>query len=165
MQTAFTIDFQDRDDLKGWSVINDGVMGGRSKGEAFFSTEGVVFEGEVSLENNGGFASFRGPYASYDLSAYDSVRITYRSEGIRLAFQLDHHRRFYLPNHKMVLPNTNGWETIQFSLRDMQEYRMGRKTGGQMDSEVLSGILRMGFITYDKRAGNFTIELREVRFY
>ena len=44
-----------------WRVTNDTVMGGVSKGELSW-TEGVlVFTGELSLANNGGFASIRSP--------------------------------------------------------------------------------------------------------
>ena len=39
-----------------WQVIDDGVMGGRSKGNFAINEEGnAVFEGTVSLDNNGGF--------------------------------------------------------------------------------------------------------------
>lgn len=43
-----------------WQAINDGVMGGVSVSRLRFDSTGyAVFEGVVSLENNGGFASVR----------------------------------------------------------------------------------------------------------
>ena len=42
-----------------WQSINDGVMGGVSSGTMTVSPNGLVLEGELSLENNGGFASVR----------------------------------------------------------------------------------------------------------
>lgn len=43
-----------------WQAINDGVMGGVSVSRLRFDSAGyAVFEGEVSLENKGGFASVR----------------------------------------------------------------------------------------------------------
>ncbi len=40
-------------------VINDDVMGGRSRSNLMPTATGPLFEGEVSLSNGGGFASFR----------------------------------------------------------------------------------------------------------
>jgi hypothetical protein len=52
-------DFGANTNAPGWQVVNDGVMGGLSA-SAFCVTNGVaVFRGEVSLVNNGGFASMR----------------------------------------------------------------------------------------------------------
>jgi hypothetical protein len=42
-------------------VINDDVMGGRSRSKLLPTATGLLFEGEVSLSNGGGFASFRAP--------------------------------------------------------------------------------------------------------
>jgi NADH dehydrogenase [ubiquinone] 1 alpha subcomplex assembly factor 1 len=42
-------------------VINDAVMGGQSQSKVLPTSSGLLFEGEVSLENGGGFASFRAP--------------------------------------------------------------------------------------------------------
>jgi hypothetical protein len=61
----------DREEVKaaGWRVVDDGVMGGRSKGNLQISDEGVLtFEGTLSLENNGGFSSLRTDSLKKDLS-------------------------------------------------------------------------------------------------
>ena len=42
-------------------VINDDVMGGQSRSRLLRTATGLVFEGDVSLANGGGFASFRTP--------------------------------------------------------------------------------------------------------
>jgi monofunctional biosynthetic peptidoglycan transglycosylase len=44
----------------GWVVVNDDVMGGISTSRFLTSKDGpAVFKGNLSLENNGGFASVR----------------------------------------------------------------------------------------------------------
>ena len=54
------VDFGDKQNSSGWSVVNDGVMGGRSVGKARLTDEGVmIFSGTLSLKNNGGFSSIR----------------------------------------------------------------------------------------------------------
>ena len=44
-----------------WTTVNDPVMGGLSTSTVTFGDGGLVFSGTISLENNGGFASARGP--------------------------------------------------------------------------------------------------------
>lgn len=45
-----------------WVTVNDPVMGGRSTSTVTFGDGGLMFSGTISLENNGGFASTRGPF-------------------------------------------------------------------------------------------------------
>ena len=40
-----------------WQVVNDTVMGGFSRSDFFCDQRELQFEGQLSLENNGGFAS------------------------------------------------------------------------------------------------------------
>lgn len=54
--------FPTADDLSGWSVVNDTVMGGVSTGQLAWQDGTMVFTGELSLDNNGGFASVRSPF-------------------------------------------------------------------------------------------------------
>ncbi|MFM1752922.1 MAG: hypothetical protein RL119_1884 [Actinomycetota bacterium] len=47
--------------MAGWSVVNDTVMGGVSSGQLAIEDGLMIFSGELSLDNNGGFASVRSP--------------------------------------------------------------------------------------------------------
>ncbi|MFI5506250.1 CIA30 family protein [Mycobacterium sp. NPDC051804] len=51
----------DPSEVAGWTTVNDPVMGGKSTARIDFGNGGLVFSGNISLENNGGFASARGP--------------------------------------------------------------------------------------------------------
>jgi len=47
-------------DIKNWTTIDDTVMGGKSSSRVKLDKDGNgVFEGHVSLKNNGGFSSAR----------------------------------------------------------------------------------------------------------
>ena len=47
-------------DLSDWYVVDDGVMGGLSRGEITINDSGnCLFKGYVTTENNGGFSSIR----------------------------------------------------------------------------------------------------------
>ena len=57
----------DADDTGQWFIVNDGVMGGLSQGGPSLSGSGtLLFSGEISLENNGGFSSIRTRPANLD---------------------------------------------------------------------------------------------------
>ena len=51
-------------DAAAWRIANDVVMGGVSNSRVSRIDDGLRFAGEVRLENNGGFASMRRPYAA-----------------------------------------------------------------------------------------------------
>ena len=157
------IDFKDNS-LRNWYVVNDGVMGGLSKGYISETETGVRFQGVVSLENNGGFSSFRGPTQRYDLSDYNEVTIRYRSTGVKVAFQLSVDQRFYYPNFKIKLPNSEEWSTKTFALDEVRQYRLGYPTGGYLSQASKGDIIRLGFITDEKRAGDFEFEVDYVVF-
>ena len=60
-QPAVLVDFGDPAAVAAWTTVNDPVMGGRSTSAVTFGDGGLVFSGNISLDNNGGFASARGP--------------------------------------------------------------------------------------------------------
>jgi hypothetical protein len=55
------VGFDDAAVVATWTTINDPVMGGLSTSTVTPGDGGLVFSGTISLENNGGFASARGP--------------------------------------------------------------------------------------------------------
>ena len=55
------VTFTDAASVEGWSNIDDTVMGGVSASTTSWESGRLVFAGDLSLENNGGFASVRGP--------------------------------------------------------------------------------------------------------
>ncbi|MCV7371751.1 CIA30 family protein [Mycolicibacterium arabiense] len=55
------VDLHDAGEVAAWTTVNDPVMGGMSTSRVTFGDGGLEFSGNVSLENNGGFASARSP--------------------------------------------------------------------------------------------------------
>ncbi len=53
------VDLDDVGEVAGWTTVNDPVMGGMSNSRITYGDGGLVFSGNISLENNGGFASAR----------------------------------------------------------------------------------------------------------
>ncbi|MGI9473561.1 MAG: CIA30 family protein, partial [Rubripirellula sp.] len=58
VKTLFNL--KDSNAASQWQIVNDGVMGGRSSSRVDRAGEGLLrFSGNLSLANNGGFASMR----------------------------------------------------------------------------------------------------------
>lgn len=55
------VNLDDPGEVATWSTVNDPVMGGASTSKVTSGNGGLVFSGNISLKNNGGFASARSP--------------------------------------------------------------------------------------------------------
>lgn len=159
------VDFGRYKDGERWNIINDGVMGGLSEGETWTTGDGVTFKGTVSLQNNGGFSSYKGPFNKMDLSKYKKVIVKYRSKGYTMAMTLEMDRRWFLPYYKRDLPATDWkWVKEEIAFSEFVKYSVGRKRPGAPTIEELKKMLRLGFITNEKRAGDFKIEIDYIEF-
>jgi len=80
-------DFESQDDPLRWIAVNDGVMGGRSKGG--FATESgtLVFSGALNT-NGGGFASIRTKPRDLGLGGAAGVRLRVRGDGRTYTFRV-----------------------------------------------------------------------------
>lgn len=75
------VNFDNGPDEPHWVSVNDGVMGGRSSGCSVVDGGQLHFSGELSLENNGGFASVRSEGRDFDLSDVNAVVLRLRGDG------------------------------------------------------------------------------------
>lgn len=64
-----------------WVAVNDGVMGGRSRGGPALADGQLQFRGELSLANNGGFSSVRTLGVEYDFGGASAVVLRVRGDG------------------------------------------------------------------------------------
>ncbi|MCZ4410122.1 CIA30 family protein [Cryomorphaceae bacterium 1068] len=151
-------------DTNDWNVVNDGVMGGLSKGKLTYTESSVIFEGELSLANNGGFASFQGRRGEYDLSSFKTITIKHRGYGGTFGFRLKTSEPFYMPYYKVEFTPTEEWQESSFDLSEMPEWRLADKTGDKISKDDLSEIIRMGIIKSDKKEIPFQLEVDFIRF-
>ena len=80
MNSHIIFDFNQKAIIKDWVIVDDGVMGGKSAGSFSLNEQGHgVFEGSVSLENNGGFSSLR--YSSERILVQDFTTIALKIKG------------------------------------------------------------------------------------
>ena len=148
-----------------WNVMNDGVMGGLSEGVASLNENSLLLKGNISLANNGGFSSIRSPWGKKDLGAYDEVSIRYRSSGQVVAMSFEIYRRWWRPYYLLDLqPTDDEWKTVTLPLSSAKEISVVAPTGKSLTPEKLSKILRIGFMTHEKKASPFEFEVDYVRF-
>lgn len=149
-------------DLAPWRVINDGVMGGVSSGRLVFDKDRLVFSGELSLDNNGGFASVR-RLVDQDLSGADAVTIKVRGDGRRYQFRIRMNERFDGVAWVSEFDTTASWQTVTLELSSFDPQFRGRRVS---DAPNLVGadIRQIGFLLADKDEGPFRLEVKSIEF-
>lgn len=150
-----------------WEVVNDGVMGGVSSGRLRSSEAGgVVFEGDLSLDNNGGFASFRSAPADLGLSGAAGLRVAVQGDGRTWQFTLRRADvRMRAGSYRAEIPTTAGEVvTLDLAWSDFTATSFGRPVPDAPPIEQgLDQVVSMGLLLADGQPGAFTVALRSVR--
>ena len=157
------VTFTKADALESWTSVNDGVMGGVSKG-GFKRTdqETLLFSGELSLENNGGFTSVRTQPGKFNLSGMSSIVVTSRGDGRTYWVDLRVTGQMGGSSYRAYLPTTAGeWRETRIPLADFKPQAFGRELPFKAidPAEVAS----LGFTLADKKAGPFSLEIKSVK--
>jgi monofunctional biosynthetic peptidoglycan transglycosylase len=157
------IQFTEPGDVR-WSIVNDGVMGGRSHSDIALADEGVaLFSGTVSLENNGGFASVRARFPSLDLSEFAGVMIRVRGDGRRYQLRLQTDGSFDNLAYRAEFDTRDGeWMEIFLPFDVFEPTFRGYVPRGAPSLDVRR-IGQMGLLIGDKRAGPFSLEIAWVK--
>ena len=149
-------------DAAEWQIVNDGVMGGRSSSQASIvklkTGEDVMrFTGNLSLENNGGFASVRSrPGGSLGLDPGETIVLRVKGDGRKYTFNL------YTPDRRTAFSyqldfttNAGQWTEVKLPVDEFVAHSFGRRmpdmrlTPGQVQS--------IGILLGDKKPGPFEI--------
>jgi NADH dehydrogenase [ubiquinone] 1 alpha subcomplex assembly factor 1 len=121
--------FSKSDSLESWTSVNDGVMGGISKGGFKLTDEGtMLFSGILSLENNGGFASVRTKSSDIDLSGMSAIVVKARGDGRTYWVDLRVKGQMGASSYRAYLPTTAGeWRETRILLTDFKPQAFGRE--------------------------------------
>ena len=152
------MDFSDPNVARRLWVVNDGVMGGVSQSRFRQEAEGVVFEGEVSLRNNGGFASLRGPVAWADGTSALELAVHGDGKRYRLLLRMDSApgAASYQCEFDALGPQTH-----RFTAADFQATFRGRLVSAA--PLVFARVVEFGVLIADKQEGPFALQLRHIR--
>lgn len=151
-------DFVETNSVDGWSVQNDTVMGGVSQSGVEWFDGTLVFSGRVSLDNNGGFASLRGPLMDSLPPDADAVLLTAAGDGQTYVMQLvtgtdSYIRRFVAEvGEAEILMPFDEFEATSFMLEPVT-------ARGPLVSE---DIRQFAIYILDKQEGEFELRLRSI---
>ena len=146
-----------------WSSINDGVMGGVSVGQIVKIAEGLRFEGRLSLENNGGFASVRRP-VNEDLANAAGVQLQVRGDGRIYQFRIRQEGGFDGIAWSAEFSTIDDWQTVNLPFEMFVPVFRGRPVPDA--GPVLPGTIKqIGFMLADRTPGSFALEIRLLGFY
>jgi hypothetical protein len=155
--------------VSGWAAIDDRVMGGVSRSRLRFEAAGyAVFDGAVSLERGGGFASVRsapgdyGRAAGADFAPDGDVLIEARGDGTQFKLCLYTDDGFdSLSCQASWTPAAGVWSTARLPLSDFRASFRGRQVPGTPPLQAAT-IRQLGLMVAAKQAGAFKLDLRGV---
>lgn len=156
-------DFTDPTAALAWRAIDDRVMGGCSRSTLRHDPAGhAVFEGTVSLERNGGFASVRS--SPGDRGHPDAVAclIELRGDPKRFKLALLTDDGFDSPQYQAGFePQGSGWQTLRLPLADFRASFRGRDVPGAPPLDP-GRIRQVGLLIAARQHGPFMLHVRRI---
>lgn len=156
------VDFGDAEEVASWGPVNDSVMGGRSTSRIWRTEDGVgLFVGNLSLENNGGFASVRSGSIAGRLDGAERIVVRFRGDGntykLRLRSAAGGSTSYQAPFETVA----GEWSERVFAASDFTPVWRGRLVPSAPALE-LADVTDMGIMISDKQTGAFRLELSAI---
>ena len=148
--------------ITNWYIVNDDVMGGISKSYLSINQEkNLIFNGYLSLENNGGFASSRLSFNKETLTGIKSFKMRIKGDGniYKLRLRQNNRRASYSCDFKSL---KDKWIEIDISLEDFKPSWRGYTYSDYPDLEI-EEINSMGIQISDKQEGEFELEIKYIK--
>lgn len=143
-----------------WLLVDDIVMGGNSCGNfSVNDAEHGVFEGEISLENNGGFSMMQHFFPKIEVQDFSKVLIRLKGDGKTYQFRVKSSSKDYFSYIKPF--NTSGlWETIEIPFKDMYPVFRGRKL--RKPNYAGLSMEMIAFLFGNKKEESFRLEIASI---
>lgn len=156
-------DFIDPGAANAWHATDDCVMGGISRSTLRHDPAGhAVFEGTVSLERNGGFASVRSSPGERGLPGAKACLIELRADNKQFKLSLLTDDGFDSLNYQASFaPKGTDWQTLHLPLADfLASFREREVT----DAPPLAParIRQLGLMIAARHAGPFDLHIRRI---
>lgn len=146
-----------------WSVVNDGVMGGRSEGFVAVTDGTLRFTGTL-VTRGGGFTSIRARREA-DLSDYDGIEMRVRGGGRQFELAVDDGMRGYgrTVSRRAPFPTTDEWTVVCIPFDTLRSTIFGRAVDApSVDRARVRGL---GIFMADGLDGPFHLEVDWMRAY
>lgn len=156
-------DFRDSLSVRGWSAVDDRVMGGISRSRLRHDPAGfAVFEGVVSLERNGGFASVRADLAGPSMARAQRCQLEVRGQSKLYKLNLITAERFDAISYQAEFtPFADAWQLIGLPMAAFRASFRGRAVP---DAPPLlsANIRQLGLMLSGGQAGEFSLDVRSI---
>ena len=154
-------DFANSRQAGNWQIVLDGVMGGLSTGNIETRNGTMVFSGETSLRNNGGFSSMRAPVEKGIFKDSDSIRLRVKGDGRTwiIGTRNSTSRRGGDSFWTRFDTKDGEWMTVTIPIEGMERHFFGQKMAGDITPEEVAAL---EFYMYDKKAGPFRLEIESI---
>lgn len=148
-----------------WQPLNDGVMGGLSKGEFEVHDSSITWRGQTRLENNGGFASLRSTWGKRNLSGLERIVVKCRGTGGPFKLTMETSERWWMPYAYASFEPSAEWQEVVISASELRwnQAQMG-DLNSVRPSHDLGQVLRLGLMKYDGTAQPFNLEIQSISF-
>ena len=125
----------------------------------------AIFQGTVSLENNGGFSSTRTSPRAYNIAGYTGLLVRIKGDGQKYQLRLRTDDRFDGISYRYHFTSqAEEWMTIRVPFEDFVPVFRGRIL---KDIPPVSAgkIQQIGFLIADKQVGDFRLEIDWIQAY
>jgi monofunctional biosynthetic peptidoglycan transglycosylase len=165
MKENVLIDFGQPREEDRWEIVLDGVMGGLSQGRMKLTRGVGIFAGELSLENDGGFASVRSAPRDFRLAGYDGLILRVRGDGKRYRLRLRTEDAYDgIAYQAVFLTEPDEWLEPRVSFDEFAPVFRGRIVTGAPVLEP-GRIRRIGVMIADGQRGPFRLEIAWIKAY
>jgi NADH dehydrogenase [ubiquinone] 1 alpha subcomplex assembly factor 1 len=156
-------DFSDPRAADAWRAIDDRVMGGVSRSRLRHDRAGhAVFEGEVSLDRNGGFASVRSSPGERGQAGAKTCLIEVRGEPKQFKLSLLTDDGFDSINYKASFTTMgHDWQSISIPLSAFRASFRDRDVPGAPAFDP-ARIGQVGLLIAGRQAGPFALDIRRI---
>jgi len=157
--------FDDAAAVADWTTVNDPVMGGLSTSSVTFGDGGLVFSGTISLDNNGGFASTRGPQdpdIGQRATGATSLGVRARGDGKTYVFKVDSAGRPWSYIQRFTT-DAGSWRTYELPIGGFQPVGMRFDPAPDAPQSLdPSNVSRISIYILDKQQGPFELTVSAI---
>jgi NADH dehydrogenase [ubiquinone] 1 alpha subcomplex assembly factor 1 len=146
-----------------WGAIDDGVMGGVSHSRLRHDPAGhAVFEGVVSLANNGGFASVRSRPLDFSAPGAEAFLVDVLGDGKRYKLALRIDDAFDGINYQAAFePPAGVWTVVQLPVSGFRASFRGRDVAAAPALDP-ARVRQIGLMIADRQPGPFALAVRSI---
>jgi NADH dehydrogenase [ubiquinone] 1 alpha subcomplex assembly factor 1 len=148
-----------------WFDLSDPVMGGRSRSTMSVEGDVWVFQGRVSLESGGGFASVRSAARPFELAGHTGLIVRARADGKRYGLRLRTTEAFDGVTYQAdFTPDSGALTEVTLPFTAFQPMFRGRVVADHPPLDPAQ-IRTLGLIIGARQAGPFRLDLAELAAY